>query len=254
MSAQPDKLLRQLATLTAADLEILATLHDREIDPAMLARIAAADFPEDLALCLESPRAEAAVRLLRQSLDELRDDPVSARFDALAADFAAIYLNHSLRAAPMESVWLDDEQLAMQGPMFEVREWMARHGLAVANWRVRPDDHLVHELLFLAHLLGRESSAAAFTEAADFLDRHLLLWIEDFANRVATRCATGFYAGLNLLTALYLDELRELLSEILGTPRPTREAVEARIGRERAANATHSTAPLRYMPGVAPSW
>lgn len=254
MNGTRETLLRQLATLAAADLEILATLHDREIDPSMLARIEAAGFPENLALCPQSPRAEAAVRLLRQSLDELHDDPAPARFDAIAADFAAIYLNHSLRAAPMESVWRDDEQLAMQGPMFEVRAWMARHGLAVANWRLRPDDHLVHELLFLAHLLRGESSEAAFAEAADFLDRHLLLWIEDFANRVATRCATGIYAGLNLLTAFYVGELRDLLGMLLDAPRPTREAMEARIAREQAASAAPPAAPMRYMPGVGPSW
>ena len=39
--------------------------------------------------------------------------------DELAADFAAIYLTHGLSASPYESVWLDEEGLAMQGPMFQ---------------------------------------------------------------------------------------------------------------------------------------
>jgi len=38
----------------------------------------------------------------------------------LAADFAAIYLNHSIQASPCESVWLDEEGLMRQQPMFKV--------------------------------------------------------------------------------------------------------------------------------------
>jgi TorA maturation chaperone TorD len=47
-----------------------------------------------------------------------------------------------------------------------------------------------------------------------------LRWIEEFAERVADRCSTRFYAGLALLTAAYLDELRDLLARLLDQPRP----------------------------------
>ena len=52
--------------------------------------------------------------------------------DDLDADFAGIYLTHALRASPCESVWLDEENLMMQGPSFAVRDCYRRHGLSVA--------------------------------------------------------------------------------------------------------------------------
>ncbi|MGF1548828.1 MAG: molecular chaperone [Thiotrichales bacterium] len=256
MSAvQETGLLARFAEAVAEDLHCLAALHDRELDPDLLGRLLGRGFPDDLALCLERERTVAASALLRGALDELATDADGTAFEALAVDYAAIYLNHSLRAAPMESVWLDEEQLAMQTPMFEVREWMARHGVAVENWRVRPDDHLVPELEFLAHLLESTVLQNALPEAADFMDRHLLRWVDDFTRRVAARCATPFYAGLNALTAGYLDELRDLIAEVTGEPRPSREEVARRIEAEQRRNQSSAkTVPLRYVPGMAPSW
>ena len=74
--------------------------------------------------------------------------------DILAAEYADIYLNNSLQAFPCESVWLDQEGLTMQEPMFQVREWYGRFGLQVEDWRKRTDDHLVNQLRFAAHMIG----------------------------------------------------------------------------------------------------
>ncbi len=114
---------------------------------------------------------------------------------------------------------------------------------------MRSDDHLVIELRFLAHLLGSDDPVS-LNEAARFMDEHPLRWVEDFAQRVSARCETRFYAGLALLTAAYLDELRDLLVDLLDSPRPSREEIDARFRT--------GAAPLDvegpYLPGVAPSW
>jgi TorA maturation chaperone TorD len=169
--------------------------------------------------------------------------------DALSVDFADIYLTYGLRAAPCESVWLDEDNLVMQEPMFEVRELYQRHGLSVPDWRRRPDDHLVHELQFLAHLVG-PGSEGTLSEAAAFLDEHLLLWLPDFAARVVQRCATPLYAGIAALTAAYVDELRDLLAQILEAPRPTPEEREAR----RKPRASPELLASAFVPGSAPTW
>jgi putative dimethyl sulfoxide reductase chaperone len=257
VSALPrDSVATRLVLAMAEDLRLLACLHDRELDGSTLSALRSGGFPDNLALMLEDGPAHAAMELLRSALNELEPDAGPKTMDVLHVDYAAIYLNHTLRAAPNESVWLDEEELAMQAPMFEVREWMARHGLTVENWRVRPEDHLVHELEFLACILESEPTGEALAEAADFLDRHLLRWVPDFTRRVAARCETQFYAGLNALTGCYLDEARDLLSEITGAPRPTLEEVQARIDAERPAEATRGRVeiPLRYIPGASPSW
>jgi TorA maturation chaperone TorD len=257
VSALPrESLSGRLACAIAEDLRLLAFLHDRELDGATLSALRSAVFPDNLALALEGEPARAALDLLRSALSQLEPDAGPETMDLLAVDYAAIYLNHTLRAAPNESVWIDEEELAMQAPMFEVRDWMARHGLTVENWRVRPEDHLVHELEFLACILESEPTGEALEEAADFLDRHPLRWLPDFSRRVAARCETPFYAGLNALTGCYLDEARDLLAEITGTPRPTPEELQARIDAERPAEPTRGKAevPLRYVPGASPSW
>ena len=56
-------------------------------------------------------------RSMRAAVAELDDD--AATLDELAADFAAIYLNNAYGASPYESVWLHDEHLACQQPMFD---------------------------------------------------------------------------------------------------------------------------------------
>ena len=257
MSALPETPLpNRLAHGVAGDLRLLAHLHDRELDGATLSALHSDAFPDHLALLLEGEPARAAMDLLRAALNTLEGNADAEIMDLLAVDYAAIYLNHTLRAAPNESVWIDEEELAMQAPMFEVREWMARHGLTVPNWRVRPEDHLVHELEFLACILESEPTGEALAESADFLDRHLLRWVPDFSRRVAARCETPFYAGLHALTGCYLDEVRDLLVEMTGVPRPTREEIEAIIATEQSTKAKPRQAeiPLQYVPGASPSW
>ncbi|MEN9425628.1 MAG: hypothetical protein RL122_3011 [Pseudomonadota bacterium] len=190
-----------------------------------------------------------ATELTREQVhsDTLRDD--------LACDFADIYLHGKFHSSPQESVWLDDEELVCQQPMFEVREWYARHGLAVPNWRIMADDHLVNQLLFVAFLLEKatvENNPQLLAEAARFLDEHLLRWLLPFAQRVAQRCATAFYAELAQETAVYVEHTRDLLAETLGVPRLSHEEIEAQL---RAQQLTASRPqPVKFYPGVAPSW
>jgi TorA maturation chaperone TorD len=246
---EDEALLRDFRAAAAQDLTDLAALHDREVDAATLGRLRAAAEPGLLRLRLVNEYGRAALLLLDEALAGLPAVIDGALTDALAADYADIYLTYGLRAAPNESVWLDEDNLAMQAPMFEVRSLYQRHGLQVPDWRRRADDHLVHELQFLAHLLDPDTGDT-LAEAAAFLDEHLLLWTPDFAARVAQRCATPFYAGLAAVTAAYLDELRELLERILGQPRTPREEIEERRRRAKESE----PAPAAFVPGSAPTW
>ena len=232
----------------ALDLMTLAQLHDREIDAPTVAALKRDQFPACLALRLQSEAGKEMLDVVAVAVKELTADALS--IDELAADFAAIYLTHGYAAAPCESVWLDEDGLAMQKPMFEVRECYARLGLSAPDWRMRPDDHLVHQLQFLTALLEHDSEPA-LAEAAQFLDGHTLRWLPDFGQRVAARAATPFYAGLAMLTATYLDELRDVLAEILGEARPTAAEVERRT---RVVEEVALPMPTVYVPGTSPSW
>ena len=241
--------LEAFRTGVALDLMTLAQLHDRELDGQTIASLKEDRFPESLAFRLESTPAKEVLSALTTILGEIVLD--AGQSDELAADFASIYLTHGIGASPCESVWLDEDGLAMQKPMFEVRESYARLGLSAPDWRMRPDDHLVHQLQFLAELFDHEDPSAV-SEAARFLDEHTLRWVPDFARRVAQRSATPLYAGLGMLTAYYLDELRDALALILSEPRPTAEEVEQRMKQQ--VEDVPLPMPGAYVPGSSPSW
>ncbi|MCL1861347.1 MAG: molecular chaperone TorD family protein [Proteobacteria bacterium] len=187
--------------LAAEDLRALAWLHASERSPRVLAELHANGFPASLMLV---PQNNPWMHCMDRALgalagipcdDESAELPVPSE-DDLAADFAAIYLTHALRASPHESVWRDEDHLMLQEPTFAVRAFYRRHGLQAVDWRQRADDHLVTELEFVALLLER----GELKEAACFLKSHLLTWLPSFASRVAQRAATPFYAALAGLT------------------------------------------------------
>ncbi len=237
---------RELAQALAEDAEALAALHDRELTLETLAALREVGFPANLGLLPAGDRSQEAWRLMAAALEETD----SRALDLLAADYAAIYLTGAYGASPCESVWTDDDHLVCQDAMFALRAIHAAAGLAAKDWRRRPDDHLVLQLLYIAHALRRSDGAEEQRRLAAMLDEHLLRWLPDFAARVAARAETPFFAVLGRLTFAWCEQLRDLLAESLGEPRPTREDIESRLRPQPCAAAV----PLAYMPGAAPSW
>jgi TorA maturation chaperone TorD len=236
----------ELAAAVAEDLGTLAALQERELDAAAIAALKAVGFPGSLGLAAADEPMRRAAGLLAQAVEQLPDAPDERELDALAADYAAIYLTGALGASPCESVWVSEEHLTCQEPMFELRRLYAQHGLQAPDWRARPDDHLVFQLQFLASRFEPGLTAVRARELARFMDEHLLRWIDDFAQRVASRCDTPFYAGLTLLTAAWCGRLRDILAQWLGEPRPSAQEIADRTRSEPPA------AALRFMPG--PGW
>jgi hypothetical protein len=155
------------------------------------------------------------------------------------------------------------QTLIGQEAMFDMRELYAADGLAVPDWRLRPDDHLVFQLQFVAKRLER---LATLTEAenahlandhwrslATLLDHHLLRWLPDFSSRVSVRCDTEFYAALFLLTHVWCEQLRDLIALHLGESRPSKEEVDATLRPKHLDEV--KAVPVQFMPGIGgPSW
>lgn len=241
--------------LLAEDAATLAILQDRELSPEILAELNALDFPNNLAMLPNDAAAAKIYALMHEASTSslLRADADADAMDELAADFAAIYLTGAHGASPYESYWLSDDHLLCQEAMFDLRTLYGEAGLAVPNWRMRPDDHLLFQLQFVAHLLGRIEGNDDWRSLAEFLDYHLLRWLPDFAVRVAYRCYTPFYAALALLTDAWCQQLRRMIERHLGEARPTAEQIQARLNSQRQAEITEI--PIRFVPGATgPSW
>jgi TorA maturation chaperone TorD len=251
ISQEEQQLVEQFRRLVSADLQELMVLNDREPTEEILIGLRQVAFPDSLGLKLRSEQGQQSCDLMRRGLVELPESVDQKTLDKLASDFAAIYLNHTYRAFPAESTWMDEEGLTRQEPMFQVRMFYDKYGLKASEWNSRTEDHLVLEIQFLIHLLELDQERATLVEITKFLDEHLLRWIGRFAQQVTTYCETSFYAGVVSLTAVYLDELRDMLAEILSEPRPSPEEIEQRM---KPKHIPITEVPLQYVPGVAESW
>lgn len=245
----------QLVQLTQAirdDLALLSALQATELEAETLAEIKALGFPDGLGLHLKSAESIDVLNRLSELVQQWPDKADSNCLTNLAVDFAAIYLNAQTGASPHESFWIDEERLLMQKPMFEVRDRYFEQGMKVKNWRSRADDHIVNELNFLANVIEIKNDSNTLSIAARFLDEHLLRWIGQFSDRVASHSESDFYSGLALLTTAYCEELRDLLAVILNKPRPKPKEIETRM-KEKYAEPIR-VAPPQIGSGAGPTW
>ena len=241
---------RERSDAVAEDAESLAALHDRELTPALLAALREAGFPACLGLLPASTPAVEAWRAMAEALCELPASPDAAIMDELASEYAAIYLTGAFNASPYESVWTNDDHLTCQDSMFQLREIYAAAGLATPDWRQRADDHLVLQLLYIAHAARQATTDDHWRDLAKMLDEHLFRWIREFAVRVTQRCNLPFYPALAVITASWLDTLRDLIASSLNEPRPSREEVE-----QRFKPPPPQPQPIHFVPGAnGPSW
>lgn len=111
----------------------------------------------------------------------------------------------------------------------------------------------MNQLQFLSHLFSTPGLdlARSATEAARFLDEHLLRWFGLFAKRVASRCETPYYCGIATFTHAYLECVRDHLAERFALERPAaHDPVDEQT--QRASSGSEELMP--YVPGIAPSW
>ncbi|HIP23411.1 MAG TPA: hypothetical protein EYG79_07460 [Rhodobacteraceae bacterium] len=230
-------------------LSLLIRFHDREADRDFLNGLRENDTAGFFAEILPDVAAKPDIEALGTAISALPDPLDERTLDELAAEYADVYLTHSYRLAPTGSVWLTEESLERQEPMFAVREWYDHYGVTVPNWRVRSDDHIVHELQFVEYLLGQNSETAA-RDAARFLDRHVLLWVPDFCTLMAQRCQQPLLIAGARLTVRYLEALRDLLEDLTGEARWTPSEEEKVV----PYSLSELDEDIAYMPGVAESW
>jgi len=233
----------------ADDLSFLARFHDRELDAEFLSGLRKEKVADFLSANFKTEAVIKAVGDLDNALAALPSVLDDALLDKLAAEYANIYLCHNYRIAPTGSVWLTEESLERQEPMFEARNCYEKYGLAVPDWRIRPDDHIVHELQFVA-ILCKTGSKQSLEDAVAFLDQCVLAWVPDFAQAMSERASETVYIASAALTAVYVEELRDQLETLTGIARPVIEPEN----KENIATLYDIDEDRPFVPGLAESW
>lgn len=242
-SDQSDEMVR-----FSEGLEVLIRFHDRELDQDTLSELlthrVAEGFTEFFAP--DSTGAKAA-EFLSETLADVGPAPEDAVLDEMAVDFADLYLTHGYRVSPNGSVWLTEDKLERQLPMFDVRDWYEHYSISVPDWRIRADDHIVHEFQFVAFLC-RLGTLVSAQDAGRFLDLHVLPWVPEFCLRARDRVRHPVYAAVMQLSLAFLEELRASLERITGEVRQVRDVRDLDTSRSPEPDAEP------YMPGMSESW
>lgn len=230
--------------LHADVLDVLIRLFDRELDADYLVGFQA----HDLAGWIGSELGQVATqaRALGAAVVELPAPLTTDVLDELAAEYADLMLTNGYRVSPSASVWLTEDHLERQLPMFDVREWYDHYDISVPDWRCRADDHLVHLLQFLGFLC-RGATASSAGDAARFMDAHVLSWVPEFCRQAQPHLRAPIYQSAVDLLASVLEDLRGDLQDITGVEREERLAAPPKSSRTYEEDAP-------YMPGLAESW
>jgi hypothetical protein len=204
----------------AADLLRLAELQDRALRREAVLGLWADCYDGLLGMTPDSAEANAALDLVCRGLTDLPTYLDAASLGVLAEGYADIYDNAVCGGRPVESAWVEAPSGAKPPPRSSVQDWMQRYSYAPAAGDGRTADHLVNQLRFLAHLVAAERANAAGDEVTQFMDQHLLCWIDRFADRVGRRSSVRLYQGLAVLTAVYVRALRDQLAAPAGSCSP----------------------------------
>ena len=150
------------------------------------------------------------------------------RFHEVRIDATRLFAGaQTMAAPPWESVYFNKERMIFQKETLQVRAWYLRYGLQITQLNHEPEDHIGLELDFVAHLLkctleafenGNKNQADELLhETYQFIAKHPLRWIHQWAKKVQETAATDYFLGIAFLVPAALDDLFNTLDMLLCT-------------------------------------
>ncbi len=149
----------------------------------------------------ENATLELAINLLRNRLDQLEN--IKDAQPLLASDFFRLFQDPvKALVPPRASVYINEPV----PPAHQIMELMEKKGIPAHSRPEEPVDHLASELDFLGNMIIRsnefekpEHMDEALTEQQWFIEKHLLNWLPDFAEKCSEYDTFGFYASIAAL-------------------------------------------------------
>ncbi len=196
-----------------------------EFTKEQIAQLKAMGVPEDAS-------AEAAEQFatIKRYLAHCGADP---RTD-MAVDYARVFLSagvyDGLTAEPYESVFTSEDNLMMQDARDEVVSIYRSQSVAVDPELRMPEDHLGLELDFVSTMASRaaqairdadasgdsyEKAACAIRVQHDFIESHILNWIDQLIEKVDEFAELPIYPALMRIIKIQAQQDRAFLEEVV---------------------------------------
>ncbi len=148
------------------------------------------------------------------------------KMDELKSEYNRLFIGPGpLPAPPWESVYLSKEKIIFDEHTLAVRDFYKRWKVVPTRINKEPDDHIGFELEFMAILISKSIRALeegnmeelkdVIKGQVEFLDNHLLVWIDEFSYKLTNSTVEPFYKGIGLFLVEYTKMDRELLEDII---------------------------------------
>lgn len=164
------------------------------------------------------------LRLFNEIKVEISADPDTV-LDKLKTEYTHLMIGpNKLPAPPWESVYRSKERLIFQESTLAVRRSYLKYQFLPANYPHEADDHLALELDFMANLAKLSLNSfedSRFDEVVKllidqklFLEKHLLVWIDQFTDLTQKSKTHYFYPQIALLTSQFLRRDMAVINEL----------------------------------------
>lgn len=140
---------------------------------------------------------------LGQAIGALASAARDAKADAVAREFFELFIGVG-RGELLPYASFYQTGFLNERPLAEVRDDLARLGVARAEDRFEPEDHIALLFEVMADLAAGEIAADAGTEAA-FFARHIAPWAAQFFDDLAIAPSASFYRPLAEIGRLLVD-------------------------------------------------
>ncbi|WP_251178619.1 TorD/DmsD family molecular chaperone [Adlercreutzia agrestimuris] len=205
--------------LLAARVLVYSTLtraYTEEPDALFLGTLTSDSFETAIGL-VDSSSSSLLLDKLCEIKEHIESDNWSAmtlHVSQLAEEYNRIFVGPTtLHASPWESIHITGKRALFQPEVLSVREAYKRAGLLPERYQQVSDDYIGLELDFMTKLAQfaleryQADDIASYREwlqqAEEFLQRHLLKWIDSLAIAIKTHYGNCFYALITELTAMY---------------------------------------------------
>lgn len=191
--------------------EFLANIFAREPDVEFLKGLQEENNAKILGSCEDGP------------LSDVKQLSVEDQVEAIAVEYARLFLAPMRLASPYESLQLGEGRLWGKSTV-EVNKIYRKFGFALDEGFNGTPDHLSAELFFLAQLSQieseylskglKEEQRGVLEVKKYFLKHHVLKWFPDFKKAVINNAEISYYKDIVILLGNFLDEEYEILANV----------------------------------------